>query len=281
MQIKKVNEYDIKPVKIDMVPAENIAGDNRFHWGLLYTAAFYISRKAGGKTNLLYNELKHSINKKTNLIFIVPTFKLDAVWQEIEKMMIKRGINYIVYDDIIDGKVNVIDQIIETLQNDNNEEESEEEAPPIKRYCNGRLLNEPEKPKKKHEYKPTYAAPEHWIVIDDCSHNSRSHSIDRLLKIHRHLKARVTILSQASKDITPSSFKQLNRVILFKGLLNDIECLERIYDHLNLTCSFDEFYEMYKQAIKFKPYSFFFIDVRKNEYYINYTHKFLIEDDNI
>jgi hypothetical protein len=262
MQIneKILNDFIIKPVKISKTNDENILGKNMFE--TLYSNIFIIARKKSGKSNVIYNIIDKGADKRTNILFFVPTFYVDPVYQELEAMLIKKKINYEVFTDIIEDKVNILDQVIDKLENPN--EESEEEEPTHEMTMFGKVKI----PKKAKE--PKFKSPEHIIILDDIGQSLRNSAITRLLKINRHLHARVIISSQNQSDLYYQSFRQLDYILVFRGLSSCIEKLKAIYDNADLNITFNEFLELYRYATA-EPYTFLYIDVRHCNFRKNFN----------
>ena len=68
--------------------------------------------------------------------------------------------------------------------------------------------------------------------------------------------------------------RQIDNLIIFKGLSQNIEKLEQIYRNADLSVSFEEFLEMYRFAT-LRPFSFLYIDARNNQYRVNFNKQIL------
>lgn len=260
-----INDFEVEPVKTEETPKENILGYDMFP--ILYNNVFCIAKKKSGKSNVIYNILDKGANKRTNILFFVPTFHRDAVYLKMAEMLDKKGIHYQVFSDIIEDGVNVLDDIIKKL------EEPEEivlQNKPVKTMfgmTKGR--SQPKKPQK--------LSPKHIIVLDDCGSSLKNSAVTKLLKINRHLHTRVIVSSQHQGDLFQQAFRQFDNLIIFKGLSQNIEKLEQIYRNADLSVSFEEFVEMYRFAT-LKPFSFLYIDTRNNQYRVNFNKQILINE---
>ena len=124
--------------------------------------------------------------------------------------------------------------------------------------------------------KPKKLSPKHIIVLDDCGNSLKNSSVTKLLKINRHLHARVIVSSQHQGDVLQQSFRQMCNLLIFKGLGNNMEKLEQIYRNADLSVSFEEFVSMYRFAT-INPFSFLYIDTRNNKYRVNFNKEILHE----
>ena len=259
-----INDFEVEPVKTEETPKENILGYDMFP--ILYNNVFCIAKKKSGKSNVIYNILDKGANKRTNILFFVPTFHRDAVYLKMAEMLDKKGIHYQVFSDIIEDGVNVLDDIIKKL------EEPEEivlQNKAVKTMFGIQQRTRPKKPKK--------LSPKHIIVLDDCGSSLKNSAVTKLLKINRHLHTRVIVSSQHQGDLFQQAFRQFDNLIIFKGLSQNIEKLEQIYRNADLSVSFEEFVEMYRFAT-LRPFSFLYIDTRNNQYRVNFNKQILINE---
>lgn len=264
---KTLNTFEVEPVKIVEEKKENILGYDMFP--LLYNNIFLIAKKKSGKSNVIYNILDKGANKHTNILFFVPTFHRDAVYMKMAEMLDKKKINYQVFSDIIEDGVNVLDDIIKDL-----------EAPePVVIKTDGQpvrtMFGLVKPPREKKEGKGK-KAPKHIIVLDDCGNSLKNSSVTKLLKINRHLHARVIISSQHQGDMFQQAFRQMDNLIIFRGLSSNVEKLEQIYRNADLSLPFEEFVSVYRFAT-LKPFSFLYIDTRNNQYRVNFNKEIELE----
>ena len=182
------------------------------------------------------------------------------------EMLDKKGIHYEVFSDIVEDGVNVLNDIITKLQEP--EEIIEVDNKPVKTMFG--LVKA-----KRAEKKPKKLSPKHIIVLDDCGQSLKNTAITRLLKINRHLHARVLVSSQHQGDMYQQSMRQIDNLIIFRGLSNNIEKLEQIYMNADLSISLEEFISVYRFAT-LKPFSFLYIDTRNNQYRINFNKEIKI-----
>ena len=259
---RAINNFEVEPVKIDETPKENILGYDMFP--ILYNNIFCIAKKKSGKSNVIYNILDKGADKRTNILFFVPTFHRDAVYLKMAEMLDKKGIHYQVFSDIIEDGVNVLDDIIKKL------EEPEEvvcnDMKPVKTMFG---IHKPTRIKK-----PKKLSPKHIIVLDDCGNSLKNSSVTKLLKINRHLHARVIVSSQHQGDVWQQAFRQFDNLIIFRGLSQNLEKLEQIYRNADLSVSFEEFVSLYRFAT-INPFSFLYIDTRNNKYRVNFNKEIL------
>src|SRR3989338_8766334 len=102
LSIKQINDINVKPPRDlgqykDMRPPRyhqlfNIANPN----------VFIVAKKFAGKTCTLFNILKKSISRKTQVLFFVPTINSDATYLSMKDWLDRKGIIHHDYTDIVD-----------------------------------------------------------------------------------------------------------------------------------------------------------------------------------
>ena len=246
---KTINNFEVEPVKVDEEKQEHILGYDMFP--ILYNNIFLIAKKKSGKSNVIYNILDKGANRKSSILFFVPTFHRDAVYIKMAEMLDRKKINYKVFSDIIEDGVNILDDIIKEL-----EAPEEQETPaitqPIKNMFG--LVKPPKPPRISKSIKK---APRHIIILDDCGQSLKNSAVTKILKINRHLFARIIISSQHQGDMYQQAFRQCDNLIIFRGLSNNIEKLHQIYSNADLSIEFEEFIRIYRFATE-KPFSFLY-----------------------
>ena len=249
MELETISDFEVKMVKVPPLPKiENIAGGVLFP--ALYVNTFLCAPKNSGKSTVLASIILKSINKKTSVIFFVSTASKDATYQFIFDKLADRDINYTVYDDVYQDGVNVIDKLIDGLLIAEPEVKMKKNTNKDKVEPSVFKLFEEEK--EAVEVKIKKKAPKYIIVIDDMSTATRDPCIARLLKIHRHLKSSVFISSQNCNDLTPSAFRQLDYLLVFRGLSTNIEKLTQIHSNMDLPIELDKFIALYRNATEEK-----------------------------
>jgi hypothetical protein len=264
METKEISDFVVKKVKVPELPSiENIAGGRMFPQ--LYLNCFISASKKRGKSTVLSSIILNSINKKTNVIFFVPTSQKDFTYQHIFDKLDKREINYTVYQDIIEDGVNILDKLIDGLlvadpevkrksKNTAGSGRSKVDPPPVYN-----LFEDENKLEEVKERATKKKAPKYIIVIDDMSNATRDPSIARLLKVHRHLKSSVFISSQNCNDIVPAAWRQLDYLLIFGGFSTNLPKLEDIHRNMDLPIDFDKFVQIYRDATS-EPYNFLWCD---------------------
>lgn len=236
----------------------------------LYSNIFICARKKSGKSNLIYNIIKKCANKRTKILIFSPTFHKDAIYNEkLTELMDNKRIDYEICHDIInENGENLLEEFIgcEESKNSMSSDEEEGEARPLHPI----VFEHPQEEKKKRKPKIKILSPETIIIIDDCSHSLKDAVVSKLLKINRHLKTKVIISSQNLTDMYLQSIRQLDYLIVFKGLKTNIQKLKQIYDNTDLTPSFDEFKNIYEHATE-GNYNFLYIDVSNSAFRKNFN----------
>ena len=79
--------------------------------------------------------------------------------------------------------------------------------------------------------------------------------------------------SQAFVDLAPSSFKQVDNMVIFRSL--DTHKLEILWAAMDLHVGFDTFAEMYRIATD-EPYSFLNVNCRLDTYQVGFNRQFSV-----
>ena len=258
----------------------------------LYSNIFLCARKKSGKTTVIYNILKKCANKKTTVVFFVPTLYKDASYQQIIKMLDRKGIQHIDNTHFLEGKLNLLNEFINELNMDDVDDDvkntsnvkgsgsSVVEIP--KEECKiiwggertraqiaadekkeAARVRRQKKTKKKKSKRKKFLAPEYILVFDDLGQDLRNKSISTLLKKNRHYKMKVIMSSQWLNDLHPQSIRQLDYMLAFKGFT--LDKLAAMHKQLDISTDFNEFYRYYRYATS-KPYGFLTVDAVQDKF---------------
>jgi len=255
-----LNKVKVKPLIIHKPDTNTIKGSELFP--SLYYNLFICSKKRSGKTSLINTIIQKGTDKRTIFFIFCPTVNVDDSWKEMIRYLENRGNVVQKYTELVDGKVNILNEIVNELsmgQQDEEEEEKKEES--------GKKLKFDD-PKKKKEYKPKKMSPEVCFIFDDASDMLRNPAIATLLKKNRHLMANVIISSQFIHDLKPESIKQLDYFITFRSFSE--EKMSLIHKGLDLSLEFNQLWNLYQHCTN-KPYSFLYINVRTEQYRCNFN----------
>jgi hypothetical protein len=107
--------------------------------------------------------------------------------------------------------------------------------------------------------KATKLYPKFMFIFDDLSMELKNKNVDFLLKTNRHYQSKVLVSTQWLTDLLPSSRRQMDYYILFKGL--PPEKLEAVYKDADLHIDYETFLKLYETATA-EMYSFLYIDVK-------------------
>lgn len=261
-----LNKVKVKPLVISNQDTTTIKGAELFP--SLYYNLFICSKKKSGKTSLINTIIQKTTDKRTIFFIFCPTVNVDSSWKAIIDYLKNRGNSVQTYTEIVDGKVNILNEVVNELSVGQEEEDDEEE----KEESSKKLKFD--EPKKKKEYKPKKISPEVCFIFDDASDMLRNPAIATLLKKNRHLKSNVIISSQYLHDLVPSSIKQLDYFIAFKSFSEEKMML--VHKGLDLSLDFNKLWNLYQHCV-IKPYSFLYINVRTEEYRCNFNKKLELE----
>ncbi len=81
METKEINNKKIKPVVHLVLEQNEILG--YVYFPTLYLNIYICSRRRSGKTTLIYNILKHCVNKRSNVVFFCSTIHRDSTYKLI------------------------------------------------------------------------------------------------------------------------------------------------------------------------------------------------------
>lgn len=264
MKEEKINNISVKPVVVhDNNESEKIKGYKILPFP--FYNLFVCSKKKSGKTSLINTIVKKTSDKRTIFWIFCSTYKIDDSWKAIINFLEERGNKVNAFDSIFDGKVNLLNKILDQMGEPEEIEEKKDKKEPvnlneIKRSYDifGKERDEEGKPKK--EYVPKKKAPKHIFIFDDLSPELKH--IDRLLKVHRHFKASVIISSQYIHDLSISSRLQIDVFVTFRGFSE--EKMEMVHKSLDLSIPFETLWTIYKQVTE-EPYNFLYINIRSEE----------------
>lgn len=257
---EKLNNVSVKPLIVASTDTSKIKGADLFP--SLYYNLFICSKKRSGKTSLINTILQKCTDKKTIFFIFCPTVHVDTTWRTIVEYLENRGNTVNTYTDIMDGKLNILNEIVNELSTPIDEESKDDEGRP-----RGVKFDAP---KRKKEYKPKKISPEICFIMDDASDMLKNPAVATLLKKNRHLKSNCIISSQYLHDLKPESIKQLDYFIAFKSFSEDK--LQLVHRGLDLSLDFDKFLTMYQHCVE-KPYSFLYVNVRTEDYRCNFNKK--------
>lgn len=260
--VNTVNNIDISKVKGGkLIPT-------------VYNCTFLCAKRASGKTSTLGEILLRTSDKKTQFYIFCPTTKVDSSWITLIEKLESRGNVVNVFDSIMDGKVNLLNDIMADLSiPEESKIKTDDETKPL-----GIKLNFGDDLKKeKKEYKPKKIAPKHIFVFDDISGELKNPALVSLLKKSRHFLSAVYISSQYIHDLQPQSIKQLDYFLCFRSFSRDK--LEHIYKLLDLSIGLEKFIDIYDYCFRDpnERFSFLYIDVRNQTFRKNFNKNLTLE----
>lgn len=260
-----------------------------------YPNIFICSMKASGKSTVLTNIIFKMMGKQTKLIIICNSINHDSIWLDAIKKVKKRGNEVILLNDIVEDGVDEIAEFLNEMKNNNRESNEEDDSEEIikeesKPYVRKPLYEVVKKNEIKHKQdeakqqsgeqeikeekqkKNSKIISEYLICLDDLGSSLRNKSLDQLVKTNRHYKCTVIISTQHLNDIMPSTLRQQNYCLIFGKFSEDK--LKELYKKFDIGVTYEDFYNMYKDATKTK-YNFLFIDRPKNEFRSGFQNKYL------
>jgi hypothetical protein len=280
----------MKSLEIKPIPTRNnqIKKPPR-HWLLFnahYPNVFIISKKNTGKTTIIYNILKKSLQpQETTVIIFCPNVKKDQGYKGITDFIERKGNQMLVFTSIVDEyKQNNLELLLKELEDettDSDEEDSEDEEPQVERPQRSGVIIESKEEKKERKKVYKYDFPKYIFIFDDISTELRNPFVEKLLKANRHHKAMTIISSQYDTDIRLSAWKQCDVALLLKS--HNKQKLNKIYTALDLNLNDYgnrdgqyNFYLLYKHATE-EPYSFLYVDRNSDDFRKNFNQHYNLD----
>eukprot|EP00732_Lithocolla_globosa_P004481 Lithocolla_globosa_v1_NODE_4145_length_1501_cov_444.529046.p1 type:complete len:216 gc:universal NODE_4145_length_1501_cov_444.529046:778-131(-) len=210
----------------------------------LYSTCFLVAKKHSGKTSTIYNILRKKADKRSKVVVFCSTCENDDNWLAMRDYLDKKNIPNEFYTSIHEN--NALENLVEEMKHDSiSDDDSEEDVePPVLVFGTESIQV------KRKKQKPKLISPRFIVIFDDISSDLRNKQIAQLLKIHRHLKSFVILSSQWLNDVEPSSFRQMNYILVFQGM--SVQKLEELYSKADLSITFNRFLELYRDSTKDK-----------------------------
>lgn len=257
MIVRKINDIEVKPLNIKKVDPETIKGKDYFP--TLAPNILLLARKNSGKSTVVHEILKGCVNKRTKVYFFCSTVYKDPSYLEIMKMLDKKNVEYEAFTEIIEDKVNHLENIVNKMkkESDNSIFDDENDKNQVGGAPNISFIMFGGKAENKKPPKPKKVTPKFVFVFDDISEDLRNPSVAFLLKKNRHFGIMNIISTQSLKDLSPSAFRQIDFALLFKNL--DAKSLSEIHAKLVLPTPLQTFYAIYQFATE-GNHNFLYID---------------------
>jgi hypothetical protein len=274
IRIKRINKEDVQPVKfIDEVEDKRpVKGADIFPE--IYANIFFCARKKSGKSCAIAHIIEHCSTRETRVIAFVSTLHRDPTWRAIEKMCSDKHIDFTGYTSIKDPstKEDILDTIVKALEESSGEEGKDEK--PQMQIGSGVLTDfDPDPATKTGKPKiPKWKAPKIIFVFDDLSGELQTPSVTQLLKKNRHFKCKVLLSSQYFNDVALQGRKQIDYLLLYRGLAQSADKLKDIYHNCDMAVPFEVFVAVYRYATA-KKFNFLYVDVVNSEFRKNFSHK--------
>jgi hypothetical protein len=98
------------------------------------------------------------------------------------------------------------------------------------------------------------------------------------MKKNRWFKSKILIASQYWNDIDLQARKQIDYVLLYRGLAKSLNKLQEIYRNCDLDVPFEMFLELYRYATA-KKHHFLYINVVDSTFRKYFTHELHVPND--
>lgn len=240
-----------------------------------YPNILLLAKKNSGKTNVIYNILKHCANKHTEILIFCPTWELDDTYRQILDYLDSKGIQHQQFKNI--------DNLAELMESydkdfDEGEDEEDEMKAPKRDEIDCMTLysqvsqaqNETRAQEQKKEAKPRkgkYIVPEMIFIFDDCKKMLRNPVLNSLIATNRHYKSKVIISTQYFTDIMPDTRSCLDVLCIFPKI--PIDKIQRLHEDIQLSIDYPIFEKLYLEATK-KSHNFLYVDIRRELFKFNF-----------
>ncbi len=270
ISVTRINKEDVTPVHFIDVKEDKRSVRGHDIFPEIYANIFFCARKKSGKSCAIAHIIDKCSTTETRIVAFVSTLHRDPKWRAIEDMCKKKKIDFTGYTSIKDdgSKEDILDSIVKALEETSGEEKECDETP--KRSCI--LTNSDPDPRAKKPKKPKERAPRIIFIFDDLSGELQNPSLTQLLKKNRHFKCKVLISSQYWNDVSLQGRKQIDYVLLYKGLAQSLDKLTDIYKNCDVSVPYDTFVALYRYATAQK-YHFLYLDVVNSEFRRDFSHK--------
>jgi hypothetical protein len=269
--MKTGNINNIQPVKIYTELRKPLLGSKIIPYE--FSSVFLCAITNSGKSTVVNHILKYTTDPRSKVIIFGSTINIDPLYVQMIENLRKRKIDVLTFDNMIsETGENLLETFLSDISNPQEVEEMKDIPKPVSflSFDDDAVVKSIRK-KKKRIYKTR--VPEYTLVFDDLTKDElRSDVFDMYLKKARHYNCRSIISSQNLISIKPTSFSQLYQIFLWKGFSRNY--IKVLYDRLNNSMSFNEFYDLYKNITR-EPYSFLNIDLRNGEMKRNFDKKII------
>ncbi len=267
-----INNIKVEPVIVkDPEDISNVKGYKLIPKTIF--SIFLCAYTESGKTSVINTILQKCMTKKTVIWLFVATYRIDDAWIQIIKRLKSKGFVVNCFDSLMDGKENLLMQVIDGLEQIEGEEEEEEDKD--KTDVKPKVIFEDPKAKEKKEYKPKKKSCKNLFILDDMSTELKNPAVAKLLKEHRHSGSSVIISSQYLHDIRPETIIQLRYLFLFKSLTK--EKLEILHNLARIKVPFETFWDIYNHVTT-KPYGWLYYNMRNSEMRSTFDKKIELEN---
>lgn len=217
-----------------------------------------LSKKHSGKTTLIWEIIRRSLQKNTIVLFFTSTWHKDKTYRLMRKALDEKNIQYEGFTHFIDDDGH---NLVEEFMSENIDDDDDEPDDTPALYSKSEALAYGMFGLKKRKSRKKKTKPEYIIVFDDLSRDIRHKSIEKLIKKNRHYRAKIIMSSQAIVDITPGMFVNLEYLIIFKSFSDDT--LLNLYKRSHMWIPYEDFLSFYKDAVS-EPYGFLLVDMVGN-----------------
>lgn len=283
IRLHKVNNHKVVPrLPKQTLDTRPILGSELIP--MTYATILALARKKSGKTQVIFDIIRHCVAPGTITHAFVATLNLDPTWLAIEEYCKENAIGFDAHTSTIDQDGgNILARLKATLDEEakkrkeasaQQDEENEKPRQSKVLMVGGTDEQEDKVNRKVNKVRAKYQAPEVVIIFDDLSDELRSRILVKFFKDMRHYRAEIIIGTQYIHDLKPEQWKQVDYFLLFKGQSEDK--LKDLYKHANIQIPFEQFKRIYEVATEQK-YSFLTIDSTNQIFRSNFNREFDLE----
>jgi hypothetical protein len=255
----------ILPIRIQEVESKHLG------WQLFpdrYCNILILASKKSGKTTALNHIVKNSMNPKDSIKIFASTVFKDPIYDNLIAWCASHNIPADCHEDFRECRINHLKDFMENSRFEDMDDEiqtgklflTEPDVFAVRPLCGAmNMLNLPNETKKE--------SSDTTIILDDMGQDLRDISVENLLKTSRHHHSRVIISTQWLNDLRPASVRQLDYILLFRGLPDDK--LIELHKKITTPTPIRDFLNIYRNCT-ILPYSFMYIDVKRGLYRRNF-----------
>ena len=229
-----------------------------------------VAPSGSGKTTWIFNVLMNCCGPRTTVLAFSNSAESDSSWDGIKEWLNENKIRHVIDTDIIDDeKNNLIQEFIDwRVQVAKTEKEIAKQSKlesvlADKNVPFGGFMMQLAEEKKERPFLGTidrclvekdgvtYEYPLFIVIVDDLSHRMKNPAIQTLIRMYRHMKCKLIISSQYSKDNSVGGRSNVSSILIWGGI--NRTRIKELYETSGCKLTFEEFFKLYLDAVTPTP----------------------------